>query len=203
MRRAAAPTFRMDPFTKGDLRGDPSFSREALALTQAALKPDPRDPLLLAYETLLQTPGSAPSQSKRKNVQAILDEATRRGDQKAVKVARELLAGMDAAPGRFEPEWDFDGDDEDGPGFPLPDVSAEEAEAAMEVLAMLAGASGHEIDRRLRNPPKGFPKEILETLRAAARQGPKPKSAAKPKAAGNDADKSKADRTNPDHLEMF
>ena len=45
--------------------------------------------------------------------------------------------------------------------------------------------------------------EILETLQASVRPGPKPKSTEKPKAAGNDAEKSAADRKNPDQLEMF
>ena len=199
---ASHPCAREEAETAIDLlKTDSSFCREALKFTDAALKRDPQDPLFLAYEILLRTLGPYRLESERKNVEAILDEATRRGDSKAVKLARELFAGMNPPPSPFESEWDDDEDDDDEPDFPFAEMLPQEETMMAGVMAMLAEASDKEIKELLKNPPPGMPIEILDTLLAAAREGvssPVRKSAPKPKAAEADPD-----QTDPDQLELF
>ncbi|HYV30676.1 MAG TPA: hypothetical protein VEO53_06150, partial [Candidatus Binatia bacterium] len=107
------------------LEPHPAFSGEAMAFVSMVLKKDPADPLFRLYEDLLRPFRLRDPENDQNRLLAILDEATRRGDEKAVQLARELLADLNV-PVAPKPDWDEDEDEEfdedlpDSANFPLP-----------------------------------------------------------------------------------
>ena len=104
-----------------------------MAFVSVVLKKDPADPLFRLYEDLLRPFRLRDPENDQNRLLAILDEATRRGDEKAVQLARELLADLNV-PVPPKPDWDEDEDEEfdedlpDSGSFPLPPMLAEDAE---------------------------------------------------------------------------
>jgi tetratricopeptide (TPR) repeat protein len=149
------------------------FQKEAAALVKKVLKQDKLDPLFCLYQRDLQPFHLSDPDRDREAVEAILHEATRRGDGKAVQRAREVLGSLDSLPAPMEDDAaEFDDAVAEVPmDFPLPPMSCEDAAAMEGILAFLAALSEKDLKRVRKNPPKGIPVEFVETLISMARNG--------------------------------
>ncbi|MCI0534819.1 MAG: hypothetical protein L0Z50_06300, partial [Verrucomicrobiales bacterium] len=173
-----------NPFTRDEarplvelLQPRQEFHRQAEALVKRVLKEDEQDPFFRLYQHLLQPFHLSDPMRDRETLGDILREATRRGDEKAVQMARELRANLHAPPvpaWNEEPE-EFERDADNGPDdFRFPAMSPKDAAMMAEVLNMLAGMSEKDLKWARKQRPKGMPAEIFELLIAAAQSGPMP-----------------------------
>jgi len=184
------------PFTRDEARQlvellEPrhEFHKQANAFVKKVLAQDRRDPLFRLYEYWLDPQGfmsfNAPGR-----LQGILDEATRRGDEEAVKRARKALADLKAPPFPVEPDWEEPEDsdeDEDwdeppdfaegpdfGPGFPLPPLSPKDARMFQDLIDLLAQLPESELREARKTRPRDIPAEMFDMLVAMARGGKLP-----------------------------
>lgn len=170
-----------NPFTRDEarrvvelLRPYPIFADAASALTAAALRNDRGDPLFRLYEMALQ-PFPERYQSQYR---VLLDEATRRGDAAAVKLARELIAEYEEVPHLpTDFEWDDEPEDSDDDvdifsGGAELDPTIGPGGALAQVVALLAMVPESDIDQLRKIRPKGMPRALFDALVAIARTGP-------------------------------
>ena len=162
------------------------FAHGAILFVDQILKGDPKDPLFRLYQYLLR-PFSLDYSDGRAELEAISEEAIRRGDHKTAQLARQYLARTkppsvprfpmedeinieepdvepDFAPDVWVPE---DADHPDS--FPIPALG--DMSALQPLFALLANASNAEIRRFRRTLPKEIPLKLFDAMVAAARSG--------------------------------
>jgi hypothetical protein len=187
---AANPFTRKEAKELVELLKGTDFHNEGMAFTSAVLKEDGKDPWFRLYHELLQPFHLNRPERDRENYQSILEEATRRGDQAAAKLARELLTELDrqhpisGPPGwdeleeefeaelddEFEEDEDEEEEDEDSP-FLFPGIPREELLTMRAIFDTMSRASLAEIGELRKNLPQGMPKEAFDQLVAMARSG--------------------------------
>ncbi len=177
------------------------FRKEYSGLTKAALKLDPKDPffrlsgILIKPAPTMRTFGNPKPPASIPQLQSIIEEASRRGDEATAQLARQCLDRVNhPLPKPLlepRPRWPEDGDAINEPGMPedwMPDLS---------------NASEAEI-RELRNSlPKYFPREMFDVMLAQMRGGkrPSPEPSFVPKAPR--VGKPEPPKTDPSQLEFF
>ncbi|MBI4026383.1 MAG: hypothetical protein HY360_15465 [Verrucomicrobia bacterium] len=151
----------------------PSFRAEIQNLVNKMLAQDPDDPLFRLHRHLLQPGSMVSSERARGDLQAIIKEAARRGDDKTAQLARNILDRMSIPPPLPLPMEDpfeelFEDEDEDGdfPGLP-----AEQLEAFQDTIAMLAGMSEAERRKTRKSLSKHIPDVLLDLLMKMSRNG--------------------------------
>ncbi len=75
-----------------------ALSRPAVALVKLMLKKDRNNPLLLCFNHLLKPQRDRYNEADEDHLEAVLDEATQRGDQKAMNLARKILGAQKSLP---------------------------------------------------------------------------------------------------------
>lgn len=153
------------------------------------IQQDPHDPLFRLCR-LLNGPGfcsSASPAAVEQDLQSIIEEAQRRGDDSTASAARSALDQLDRCrvpapePGPDLEDWGEEEDDNDSAsagwdGPPGPPSPADMAEFD-QVVKLIADATPGQIKEMRRRPPPGMPREIWEMfIRAARAGGPPPGS---------------------------
>ena len=161
---------------------DPQFTSEVQGFINRILRDDPKDPHFRMFRIVTSPAPVFPQQvaSARQETREIIEEATRRGDEATVKLARSFLAELDQHfHGPVEDEGPYDDeepedepfeDDSDISGMP-PDMSPKDLAAMASVMDLLANASEADLRRMRKHPPKGVPKQFVDILIDLARSG--------------------------------
>jgi hypothetical protein len=161
------------------------FHKQAEAFVKKILTQDRRDPLFRLYQCSLEPHFESDAFGAQGRLEDILDEATRRADEEAVRLARKALADLGAPP-LFpgESDWteqedsdaapDFAEAPDFGPGSPLPPLSPQDERMFQEMMGMLAGLSESELNEARRTRPPDMPEEIFDLLVTMARSGSLP-----------------------------
>lgn len=196
------------PFTRAEAlalieqTGHHAEYQRAMALfVHKILRGDPKDPAFRLWKLKLDESVSMDIDARRDELDAIITEATRRGDEATQRGARAMLRSINTP--KPPPGFDYDPDhDYDDDGFgddSLPPALME------EVMSAFSSASPDEIQRLLKNPPPGVPKLVVEEMIRLARGGlPPPPSASGAKGARPPKSASPApSSSDPDQLNLF
>jgi tetratricopeptide (TPR) repeat protein len=163
-----------NPFTRDDacqlvdLTGPNSeFEIQAQAFVNKMLQLDPKDPLFRLYQYLLQPFHLGDPESECDKLESIIDEATRRGEENTVKLARQHLGSLRATPPMPPPiEPCFEEDEEVEAIFP--DLPFKEYAMFQEILSQMRLMSEAEIRKFRKSIPKDFPDFVIDALIEAA-----------------------------------
>ena len=178
-------TTRQEARQLAELCAAGQFGEQALALVRAVLRKDRQDPLFRLLEHSLRDEGPYGRPLSRPELESILQEARRRGDQEAIQRAEQALRSLDLPPPRPVPDFDdFDEDDQEeeeedwdddelpefgdlSPGAPAPgELSA--------MLSRLAGAPPAEIAEIRRSLAPQMPAFIFDMIVKMAKTGKQP-----------------------------
>jgi tetratricopeptide (TPR) repeat protein len=193
--RQCLPVACGQPFTREEARQmvelrlvDSRWRTDLVILVKKVLCSDPMDPLFRVYKFLLQGDSTAPSPQNRKELNTLLQEAGRRGDDATAQRIQHLIKRMENPPRRpLPPDLEMDDFDED-------DLPPEFADPALnypplnlpprfprelaEIAKLLALMSDSELEGAKRTRPKGMPAAIFDSLVDLARgqqRPPRPK----------------------------
>ena len=174
-------TVAKQPFTRDEatalvelIEPHEEFHRQAEALVKQVLKKDKLDPLFRLFQRDLRPFQLTDPDQEQDSLQAILQEARRRGDEKAVQLARQLLASLNSLPAaEFDDDLDeFENDFAEGPmDFSMPPMPPELAGSMANLAKLFSGLSKKDLNLARKNPPKGIPIEFIEALIAMAESG--------------------------------
>ena len=162
------------PFTQAEARSllnefrpDTVFKEEFLGFAEKLLKLDPKEPFGRLLRLLLKQPGSIPFFRNRgpdpvSEMQSIVEEATRRGDEKTAQLAQALLGRY-----RMREPSDLDDEQEDEDEDAL--GSAEDDPIMRAIAEMLANASEADLRQLRKSMAPDMPEEMFDAMVAAAR----------------------------------
>jgi tetratricopeptide (TPR) repeat protein len=157
------------------------FAQQALVLVRAVLRRDRKDPLFRLIEHSLRDEGPYGRPQTRPELESILREARRRGDQEAIQRAERALRALDQPPPRPAPDFnDFEEEDEDDfdedelPEFGNPPPSGPLPAELLDMMSMLAGAPPSEIAEIRRTLAPQVPTFIFDMIVKAAKTGKLP-----------------------------
>jgi tetratricopeptide (TPR) repeat protein len=178
-------TTREEAKQLAELCGEGGFAEQALALVRAVLRKDGQDPLFRLLEHSLRDEGPYRRPQSEKELQSILQEARRRGDQEAIQRAEQALRSLHQPPPRpvpgfddFEDDEDFE-DEEDFDDEPmtesgdLPPGAVNPGELA-ELISLLAGAPPEMVAEIRRSLVPEMPTFIFDMIVKAAKTGKRP-----------------------------
>jgi hypothetical protein len=153
------------------------FAEQALALVRSVLRKDRHDPLFRLLELGLRDEDPYGRPPDRREIETVLQEARRRGDQEATQRAERFLRSLDQPPPRpipdfpdFEEEEDFD----EEPDFADAASNAPDPRELTDMMSMLAGASPAEIAEFRRTVAGGIPQVLFDIMVKAAKTGKRP-----------------------------
>jgi tetratricopeptide (TPR) repeat protein len=194
--RQCLPVACGQPFTREEARrmvelrlADPRWRTDLVILVKKVLRSDPMDPLFRVYKFLLQGDSTAPSPQNRKELNALLQEAGRRGDDATAQRIQHLIKRLEAPP-RPSPHLDelemddFDEDDlppefaDPALNYPPLNLPPSLPRELAEIAKLLALMSDSELEGAKRTRPKGMPAAIFDSLVDLARgqqRPPRPK----------------------------
>jgi tetratricopeptide (TPR) repeat protein len=168
---AKRPCTRAEAKEVIELCGPGQFSEQAQAFVKAMLRQDPRDPLFRMFDYMLNPRWAfAPPEECRRQLEPILEEARRRGDQELIRRIQQVLKGLDRPP-PLPPipppegaDLDLEEEFEDEP-----DITPDEFGEMAEVMEILANASEAELRQMRKHRPKDMPEFIFDMLIKAAK----------------------------------
>ncbi|MSU62591.1 MAG: hypothetical protein EXS31_09365 [Pedosphaera sp.] len=202
------------------LKPHPTFHKQAEAFVKKVLSQDRLDPLFRLYQLLLESRSGDRFYGAEFKFQSILDEATRRGDEEAAKLARQAIEGLKTPqPLPVEPDWedeeDYDGPedwDEGKPNFGAPQLAPKEMAMFGEVLALLGGLNEAELRNHRKHRPPDMPAEVFDMLVSMVRGGklpplpkfpPVPKPPIRPLPQRSEPPRPQPESRDPNQMDLF
>jgi tetratricopeptide (TPR) repeat protein len=189
------------------------FKDEIYPFIEKVLKQDRNDPLFRLLHHILQPFSLDEANDAHSELESIIAEATRRGDERTVKFARQCMAKLEVprrAPVPFEPPFVEEEEEfvEDEPWSGNVSAPTPNDLAMMdEMLALINQASDAEIREFRKKLPKGMPKEVFDLLVAGTRNGmplpPLPVPPARPGPRALQPPKSEPPEIDTNQLELF
>ena len=178
---AKGPCSRVEAKGIVELCGPGEFEEAANAFIRARLRHDPKDPLFRLFKHMLKPAWLVEPDEGRRQLEAILEEAQRRGEQEVIQKLQGLIRSLDYPPPLPRPREDIDFDDADDweapPEFDdgLPANLMGGIPEFAEILKMLANASESDIREFKKTRPKDMPEFVVDMLIESAKKGGPPK----------------------------
>jgi tetratricopeptide (TPR) repeat protein len=178
---AKGPCSRAEAKGIVELCGPGEFEDSANAFIRARLRHDPQDPLFRLFKHMLKPAWMVEPDEGRRQLQEILEEAQRRGEQEVIQKLQGLIRSLDYPPPMpmppggidFEDEDDWDGPPEFADGLPANPMGGVPEFA--EIMEMLANASESEIREFKKSRPKDMPEFVVNMMIESAKKGGLPK----------------------------